>query len=302
MSGGLSKTHGTLMTTFLSGSLQQIPLNRIDDSFPPVAVPSRLRRGEEARSPIDGWRVATGPTATHLRLPQKTAKCLPILIDQHAVIVGKSKLNPFGVLVEPTEYVDYQAPWNPRADGYQSPGGSSTGSASEVAAYEWLDIAGVLGLKFVEDLEYDFYHAFDDFRDKHWETFGSAPYVSPPVRKNWELQSTITKSAREESVNRLLIYREWFKARFVSNQDDHPLFVLPIENLTTRYRDEPPNFEKPLSGINCRAITIIVGYSQCYSTLITIGGVYSESPIGYTPSVITEPSHFLPALHSHAQI
>jgi hypothetical protein len=32
---------------------------------------------------------------------------------------------------------------------------------------------------------YDFYHAFDEFRDKHWKKFGSAPYVSPPVRKNW---------------------------------------------------------------------------------------------------------------------
>jgi Asp-tRNA(Asn)/Glu-tRNA(Gln) amidotransferase A subunit family amidase len=42
---------------------------------------------------------------------------------------------------EPTEYIDYQAPWNPRADRYQSPGGSSTGSASAIAAYDWLDIA-----------------------------------------------------------------------------------------------------------------------------------------------------------------
>ena len=42
---------------------------------------------------------------------------------------------------EPTEYIDYQAPWNPRADRYQSPGGSSTGSATAIAADDWLDIA-----------------------------------------------------------------------------------------------------------------------------------------------------------------
>ena len=35
--------------------------------------------------------------------------------------------------------VDYQAPWNPRADQYQSPTGSSSGSAAAIASYEWLD-------------------------------------------------------------------------------------------------------------------------------------------------------------------
>jgi Asp-tRNA(Asn)/Glu-tRNA(Gln) amidotransferase A subunit family amidase len=57
------------------------------------------------------------------------------------MILSKTKLNSFGVWEEPTEYIDYQAPWNPRADGYQSPGGSSSGSAVAIAAYDWIDIA-----------------------------------------------------------------------------------------------------------------------------------------------------------------
>lgn len=40
---------------------------------------------------------------------------------------------------EPTEAIDYRAPFNPRADRYQSPAGSSSGSAAAIAAYEWLD-------------------------------------------------------------------------------------------------------------------------------------------------------------------
>lgn len=40
---------------------------------------------------------------------------------------------------EPTEAVDYHAPFNPRADGYQSPAGSSSGSVAAIAADEWLD-------------------------------------------------------------------------------------------------------------------------------------------------------------------
>jgi len=41
---------------------------------------------------------------------------------------------------DPVEAVDFQAPWNPRGDGYQSPVGSSSGSAAGIASYDWLDV------------------------------------------------------------------------------------------------------------------------------------------------------------------
>lgn len=47
----------------------------------------------------------------------------------------------FAATEEPVECVDFQAPWNPRADGYQSPAGSSSGSGAAIASYDWLDIA-----------------------------------------------------------------------------------------------------------------------------------------------------------------
>lgn len=56
------------------------------------------------------------------------------------VVVGKTKLNSFGNWEEPPKYIDYQVPWSPRGDGYQSTGGSSSGSAAAVAGYDWLDI------------------------------------------------------------------------------------------------------------------------------------------------------------------
>ncbi len=71
----------------------------------------------------------------------KTAKSIQKLIDAGAEIVGKSKLSSFAAREEPTECVDYQAPFNPRGDGYQSPAGSSSGSAAAVASYDWLDFA-----------------------------------------------------------------------------------------------------------------------------------------------------------------
>lgn len=72
---------------------------------------------------------------------QLTAACLESLVQAGAAIVGKTKLASFAATEEPIQCVDFQAPWNPRADGYQSPAGSSSGSGAAIASYDWLDIA-----------------------------------------------------------------------------------------------------------------------------------------------------------------
>lgn len=73
--------------------------------------------------------------------PSKTAACIEILTLAGAVIVGTTKLASFAATEEPLECIDFQAPWNPRADGYQSPAGSSSGSGAAIATYPWLDIS-----------------------------------------------------------------------------------------------------------------------------------------------------------------
>ncbi|CZS93547.1 uncharacterized protein RCO7_09544 [Rhynchosporium graminicola] len=120
-----------------------------------VAVPSRLRYQPSSDQPLAGLRIAVKDNlhlaglktslcnkAYYNVYPKrtKTAKCNQQLLDAGAVVLGKTKMNSFGCWEEPTEYIDYQAPWNPRADGYQSPGGSSSGSGAAVAAYGWIDI------------------------------------------------------------------------------------------------------------------------------------------------------------------
>ncbi|PYI09921.1 amidase signature enzyme [Aspergillus sclerotiicarbonarius CBS 121057] len=120
-----------------------------------IAVPSRLK-SSQSTLPLAGLRVAVkdnihlqglktslGSRAyDQLYPPHKaTATSIQKLINLGVTIVGKTKLNSFGVYEEPIHNVDYQAPWNPRGDGYQTPRGSSSGSAVAVAAYDWLDIA-----------------------------------------------------------------------------------------------------------------------------------------------------------------
>lgn len=64
-----------------------------------------------------------------------------IIESRRCFIVGTTKLASFAATEEPVECIDYQAPWNPKDGGYQSPAGSSSGSGAAIRAYEWLDIA-----------------------------------------------------------------------------------------------------------------------------------------------------------------
>ena len=50
-----------------------------------------------------------------------TATALTKLIDLGANLLGTLKLGSLITKEEPSEAADYQAPFNPRGDGYQSP-------------------------------------------------------------------------------------------------------------------------------------------------------------------------------------
>jgi Asp-tRNA(Asn)/Glu-tRNA(Gln) amidotransferase A subunit family amidase len=62
-------------------------------------------------------------------------------VDAGAIIVGKVKLQAMIMREEPLECVEFTAPFNPRADGYQVPSGSSHASAASIGSYDWLDFS-----------------------------------------------------------------------------------------------------------------------------------------------------------------
>ncbi|KAI9767312.1 MAG: hypothetical protein M1840_005721 [Geoglossum simile] len=74
------------------------------------------------------------------------------LLDSGAYLVGTTRLACFAAREEPTECADYQAPYNPRGDGYQSPSGSSSGSAAAIASYDFLDFTVGSDSKFLSPL------------------------------------------------------------------------------------------------------------------------------------------------------
>lgn len=89
---------------------------------------------------IEGVRTTLSSRAWAELYPEATANgpYVKELLDQGAVIVGKTKTTQFSA---GTEWVDFQSPINPRGDRYQESSGSSTGAAASLAGYDWLDYA-----------------------------------------------------------------------------------------------------------------------------------------------------------------
>ncbi|CAI6341125.1 unnamed protein product [Periconia digitata] len=120
-----------------------------------IAVPSRLSTLATDHHPLrgkciavkelfslHGLRVALSNRAfLAVQSPAKeTAPAIQKLLETGVVLLGSTKCSSMISREDPIEAVDFQAPWNPRGDGYQSPVGSSSGSAASIASYDWLDI------------------------------------------------------------------------------------------------------------------------------------------------------------------
>ena len=100
------------------------------------------------------------------------------------------------------------------------------------------------------------YHSFAKFRNDYFEKFKKQPYVSPPVRWQWqvpfsfqrnpqliksrrELSSHITAEEHAKALERLEVYREWFTEHVPRPGERDTMVLIPIENISPRYRDEP---------------------------------------------------------------
>ncbi|KAI1355890.1 amidase-like protein [Xylaria sp. FL0043] len=121
-----------------------------------VAVPSRLRATKSEQRPLAGMRIAI-KDLFHLKgvhtscgnrayrmlhdASKASSSAVQSVLDLGGIIVGKTKTVEFGSSQEVIgDWCDYFYPFNCRGDGYIAGTGSSTGSASGLAAYPWLDI------------------------------------------------------------------------------------------------------------------------------------------------------------------
>ena len=146
-----------LVSAYCTYRYQALQANAYSGLHSVIAVPSRLYSPPSEKKPLNGKRVSIkdnfhldgvvsslgSRSYSECYGPQNTTSlCVQKLVDQGAVIVGKTVMSAFaGSEVPPEKCIDYFPPWNPRGDGYQGPSGSSSGAASSIASYEWLDLA-----------------------------------------------------------------------------------------------------------------------------------------------------------------
>ncbi|KAM5471338.1 hypothetical protein MauCBS54593_003678 [Microsporum audouinii] len=90
---------------------------------------------------VEGLRTTAGNRAYYglFNPAMKTCPAIKRLINAGAELLGTLKLGSLIAREEPTESVDYHAPFNPRADGYQSAWSSSGGSGAAISSYDWID-------------------------------------------------------------------------------------------------------------------------------------------------------------------
>ncbi|KAI8715084.1 Amidase domain-containing protein [Fusarium sp. LHS14.1] len=131
---------------------QSLTSSRLQGDSQAIPVPSRLYHPRPSpRKPLSGIRISISDTislkGTHTTFSSRawkslyknpsevTAEYARNLLDLGAVLVGKTKTSQFGT---GAEWVDEQAPWSARGDGYERLKGGSVGAAAASIGYEWL--------------------------------------------------------------------------------------------------------------------------------------------------------------------
>lgn len=104
---------------------------------------SGLRLAVKDNIDIEGIKTTAGNKAfqNFYPLPARSSLGVQRLLQAGAVIIAKAKTVQFASGENARDWIDFQAPFNVRADGYQDPGCSSAGNAAAMSAYDWVDLS-----------------------------------------------------------------------------------------------------------------------------------------------------------------
>ncbi|KAF1998772.1 amidase signature enzyme [Amniculicola lignicola CBS 123094] len=150
---------GSIPSPAAPGSHLTLQVSIPGTRLPAIIVPSRISSvtSQKDDGPLAGLRFAakdifhvkglktSGGSRAYYQVygPQNyTTDTVEKSLAGGASLIGKTKTIAFA-LGAPNNgmEIDYPDPWNARSDGYESTGGSSSGSGSAVTAYDWVDFA-----------------------------------------------------------------------------------------------------------------------------------------------------------------
>ncbi|KAF2636897.1 amidase signature enzyme, partial [Massarina eburnea CBS 473.64] len=148
---------GSILSSSVAGAHLTMQVSIPGTRMPAIIVPSRINSAIsiEDQSPLSGLRFAvkdifhvqglktSGGSRAYYQIygPQNyTTQTVAKSLSGGARLVGKTRTIAFALgAPQNGKEIDYLDPWNPRGDGYQTTGGSSSGSGSAITAYDWLD-------------------------------------------------------------------------------------------------------------------------------------------------------------------
>ncbi|EWG41130.1 hypothetical protein FVEG_15234 [Fusarium verticillioides 7600] len=125
-------------------------------------------------------------------------------------------------------------------DGYQSPAGSSSGSAAAVAAYDWLDCA--IGT----DTSGSGRRPAQLYAERHGS---QKPHVIPFVQRRWAQGASVSDAEHEEATRRLLVYKKLLLDQLFGDEKFETLVILPVAEVKSVYRHE--KIESPENQSAC---------------------------------------------------
>ncbi|CAG9984813.1 unnamed protein product [Clonostachys byssicola] len=255
-----------------------------------VAVPSRLYYSKTDEKPFSGIRIAvkdiidlkglkTGASSRAFTalypVKEETAETVQHLLDLGFVIVGKLKSTQFADSEWPTcDYVDYHGPFNPRGDGYLTPSGSSSGSASAVATYPWLDFA--LGTDTLGSIRSP--AAAQGIFSMRPTTGSTSSKGLVPYSPKWDTIGGFSRTAAE--------YVTLAQALYGSNETYNKTFMNPTKLIYPT--DYWPVKDEPSQKLFEAFITKVEDFLGVKRTRISLADLWNESRPAYTDESIVQ--------------
>jgi len=89
---------------------------------------------------------------------------------------------------------------------------------------------------------HDYYHEFDDYRDKFRAKLGTEAYEGPVVKYRWGIGKQVTSEEYDTYMNELKIFREWFNDNIFSSDPEsgsEAIMIMPYGSANPKYRDSP---------------------------------------------------------------
>ncbi|ODA83550.1 hypothetical protein RJ55_02064 [Drechmeria coniospora] len=111
---------------------------------------------------------------------------------------------------------------------------------------------------------YEFYHAYDEFRDRYEAEFGHGPYLEATVQHRWKIGETVTEQEYREYGQRIGVFRKWFNIHVMNVTAGAPqaAMILPFDRDGPSYKDEKPRAPASPQGVTAELLSAVLQTPQ----------------------------------------